>query len=431
MSPRLRILVFFSSLLLLARIVAADTIQLDPPNATANRSIDATVAGVWSDSCVPSIKNVVITGATITLHLNADVPPDSACLQALTQYHRTFHLGVVPAGSYTVIAVADQGATSREVARVPLFVRDAETLNIAPYAVPASGGEIVISNPFFLAGATITIGGVAVPANSNVDGLLIANAPAHVPGAVDIVVNSTAGTLASKAALIYYDPASADPAVFEPILLPLSFQGPGAFGSQWTTDTFITTNGAPAYFRDALPCAGCSASISIGTKQFTNNSDPWGHVLYAMRGTAAALDFASRIHDTSRQAQTAGTEVPIARERDFRGLLRFLNIPSDNRYRAMIRLWSLGDYPQFIVIVDSIPAQLAPLSVTKIPGTAMWFGAIDVTSLLTKGITNPTSVMVYPSGYGSFNSPLLFPQIWGMLSITNNDTQQVTIISPH
>jgi hypothetical protein len=82
------------------------------------------------------------------------------------------------------------------------------------------------------------------------------------------------------------------------------------------------------------------------------------------------------------------------------------------------------------VLVDSTPAYLAPVSVQRIPGTDLWFGSADVTSLLAKAGGNPMSVSVSPSGYGACCSQLLFPPIWGMLSITNNDTQQVTIVSP-
>jgi len=427
MSLRIPVL---SALLLLSSIASAETIRFDPPNAIAHHSVDAIVNGVWSDGCVPSLKNLTVAGTTITLHLNAEVPPNVACYQSLTQYTQTFHLEVLPAGAYTVIAVADRGPTSTELARVPLIVRDTETLRLFPYAVPSTGGQFGLENPFYLAAATLTIGGVTVPANSNVDGALLADAPPHAPGAVDIVVNSTAGTVSSKAALIYYDPAAADPAVFEPILFPLSFQGPGAFGSQWTTESFITASGSASYFRDALPCAGCSSMISTGTKQLANNSNPWGHVLYAMRGTIDSVDFTSRIRDTSRQSQTAGTEVPVVRERDFRGQLRFENIPVDSRFRTMLRMWSLGTYPQFIVLVEPGINIVAPLSVTLIPGTSMYFASADVTSLLPQAKTNPVRVTIYPSGYPSYLSPVLFPKIWGMLSITNNDTQQVTIVSP-
>jgi hypothetical protein len=427
---RLRLLVFLSLALVVVPFAAAEVIRFDPPNATANHSVDATVSGIWLDGCTPTVKSVAVSGQTVTLHLDNNVPIDIGCVLSTVQYSRTFHLGVLPAGRYTVIAIADQGSTSTELARAPLIVRDSETLTISPYAIPTSGGPIGLANPFFLAGATVTIGGFTVAANSDVDGSLFVNAPPHAAGVVDVVVNAANGTVMSKAALIYYDPSAADPAVFEPILFPLSFQGAGAFGSQWVTENFLYANSSAAYFRDPLPCAGCSASIDIGMKQLANNGNPWGHLLYAMRGTTGSVDFASRIRDTSRQSSTAGTEIPVVRERDFRGQLRFLNVPVESRYRVMLRLWSLGDFPQFIVNVDSLALDVAPLSVTRIPATAMWFDSIDVTSLVSKGRTNPTSVLVYPSGYGSPYGSLPFPPIWGMLSITNNDTQQVTIVTP-
>jgi hypothetical protein len=426
----LRFPVLLTLAVLLAPFAAAETIRFDPPNPTGSRSVDAIISGVWRDACLPIVKSVVITPTVITLHLDATVPQGVLCAQSTGPYTRTFHVGILPPAAYTVVLVADAGSTSTELARAPLIVRDAETFAIVPYAVPITGGHITITNIFELPGM-ITIGGVTVPLQIGGDIPPWADAPPHAPGAVDVTIDTALSATTSKAALIYYDPAAADPAVFEPILFPLSFQGPGAFGSQWVTENFLYANSSAAYFRDPLPCAGCSTSIGIGMKQLTNDGNPWGHLLYAMRGTTGSVDFASRVRDNSRQALTAGTEVPIARERDFRGQLRFLNVPVDSRYRVMLRLWSLGDFPQFIVNVDSLVLDVAPLSVTRIPATAMWFGSIDVTSLVSKGSTNPTSVLVYPSGYSTCCGSLAFPPIWGMLSITNNDTQQVTIISPH
>jgi hypothetical protein len=430
-----RFLTALSLAALLVPFASAETIRFDPPNATVNRSVDAIVSGIWRDGCLPSVKGVTQSGSIILLRLNGAAPPGVACTQSLAPYTRTFHLGVLAAGSYTVSVVSEAGDSSDELGRTTLIVRDDETLSIFPYAVPTSGGEIGLENPFYVAGATLMIGGVTVPADSNIDGALFANAPAHAAGAVDVTVNSTAGTVTAKAALIYYDPGAADPAVFEPILFPLSFEGPGLFGSQWTNESFLSANvsatNPAAYFRDPLPCAGCSNVFNIGTSKLANNGNPWGHVLYAMRGTTGNVVMASRIRDTSRQSQTAGTEVPVVRETDFRGQLRFVNVPVDGRYRVTLRLWSRGDYPQFIVLADSTPAQYGPVSVQRIPGTDLWFGSADVTSLLAKAPGSPMAVLVFPSGYGTCCASILFPPIWGMLSITNNDTQQVTIVSPH
>jgi hypothetical protein len=56
----------------------------------------------------------------------------------------------------------------------------------------------------------------------------------------------------------------------------------------------------------------------------------------------------------------------------------------------------------------------------------MSFASMDVTSLLTKASGNPTNLSVTAAP-----NLMVTPSIWGMLSITNNDTQQVTIITPH
>jgi hypothetical protein len=412
------------SLLLFAAFASAETIRFDPPNPTGSRSVDAIITGVWPNACLPRVKSVVITATTITLHFDASVPLGVLCAQSTGPYTRTFHLGIVPPGGYTVILVADAGSTSTELARAPLIVRDAETFTIVPYAVPITGGTVSITNIVEFPGM-VTIGGATVPLLIGGDIPPRADAPPHAPGAVDVTIN-TGLTTTSKAALVYYDPAAADPAVFEPIVFPVSFAGPGALGSQWLTENFIYATGQ-AFFRDPLPCAHCSQSPLSGSTQLINNGNPWGHVLYAMRGTTDALSFASRIRDTSRQSQTAGTEVPVVREGDFRTVLRFLNVPTDARYRVTLRFWSLADFPQFIAVVNSSPViQQQPMTVSKIPGTSMWFSTIDVTPLLATSNGSPTTVTVLGA-----SGQLVPPPIWGMLSITNNDTQQVTIITPH
>jgi hypothetical protein len=419
-------------LLFLVSVASADTIAFDPPGPTVNHSVDAIVSGLWNNSCVPSAKNVVVSGSTITLTLDANRPADVGCLTAITPYAQMFHVGILPAGSYTVIAVSESASAVTERARVPMIVRDSETVLLRPYAVPITGGRTAIFNPSVALGNTVTIDGVTIVLAGPTDGPPSFNAPPHPPGAVDVVVNLGSHTVTSKAALIYYDPASTDPAIFEPILFPVSFQGPGALGSQWVTENFISWS-AGAFFRDPLPC--CASFIAGTWAQLLNNANPWGNVLYAIRGTADSLDAASRIRDTTRQAETAGTEVPVVRERDFRGRLSFINVPVNSRYRVMLRLWAIGDDPHFNaalpVSLISTPVPFLPVPLTKIPATAMWFGSIDVTSLLTRAPSSPYTLQVYPTGYRADAVPLAFPRIWGMLSITNNDTQQVTIISPH
>jgi hypothetical protein len=102
-------------LLALAPVLFAETIRFDPPGVTAHRAVDAIVSGEWPNGCVPSVKNVVVNGSTIVLHLNANPPFGIFCSLLVRPYALTFHLDVLPAGSYTVIAVADQGSNTTEL----------------------------------------------------------------------------------------------------------------------------------------------------------------------------------------------------------------------------------------------------------------------------------------------------------------------------
>jgi hypothetical protein len=419
-------------LLLVTTIARGENTRFDPPNATAHHSVDAIVSGTWPDGCVPPVKGVTVAGSTILLRLNTQLPPDAACTASLTQYARTFHLEVLPAGTYTVIALADSGDNVSELSRTPLIVRDTETLHIEPYAVPITGGPIAIDNPSDASVASVNIGDVNVPNDSASSAVLHAKAPPHPAGAVNVVVNSADGAVTSTAALIYYEPAAADPAVFEPILYPMSFQGFGALGSQWKTENFILAGRTRAFFRDPLPCSGCSTALSADVQLFTDDN-AWGHLLYAMRGTTGTVDFASRVRDISKvSSATSGTELPIVREHDFRGQLRFVGIQADGRYRTTLRMWSLGDFPEYLVLIGSDPTpQIAPLHTERIPGTSMWFGSLDLTPLLLQQKTSPVSITIFPSGFGSNLTSIALPPIWGMMSITNNVSQQVTIISPH
>ncbi|MEA2417208.1 MAG: hypothetical protein QOI58_3865 [Thermoanaerobaculia bacterium] len=150
------------SLLFVASLAAADTIAFDPPAATMNHSVDAVVSGLWNNGCVPPAKSVVVSGSTITLTLDANLPPGVGCLTAITPYAALFHLGTLPAGSYTVIAVSESAGVVTERARVALIVRDAETVRFTSYAVPTTGGRIGILNLPVVFGNTATIDGVTV-----------------------------------------------------------------------------------------------------------------------------------------------------------------------------------------------------------------------------------------------------------------------------
>lgn len=92
----------------------------------------------------------------------------------------------------------------------------------------------------------------------------------------------------------------------------------------------------------------------------------------------------------------------------------------------MLRVWAIGDVRQMIVMPDLYPTDTIPVTVpmANIPGTNLSFGSADLTALMLRaGAT--TSLRVYDPASTRYPAPA-----WGMLSITNNDTQEVTIVTP-
>ena len=386
----------------IAALALADDIRFDPPNPRPHTSIVAVMQGDWPFSyCGPEVRSVTTEGSTITIHL-------------ATSQERVFcpswnqarvPLGIRPAGIYTVVMNLDDV----ERVRAQLTVRDDETLRIDPYAVPMSGGVTYIRNPFYPDDPEVTIAGVKVENSGGP--VLLMGAPAHAPGAVDVTVSHGTDTITARAALIYYDPATADPAVFEPVLFPVSIDGPGAFFSRWTTVNTLERH--PHRFRDWEPCAFC-----VHPERLTNTQKPWGHLLYVMRGTMDEAILRSFIHEKSRQPESAGTPVPVVRDGDFRETaMRFrMRPPSSGQWRSMIRVWTLTD-PGGQYFLVAYPAGTVPLPMTKIPNAEMWFGSIDVTPFM------PSNTHFEVESHGFVRKQ----RWWGMLSITNNQTQQVVI----
>src|SRR5437763_1604205 len=59
----------------------------------------------------------------------------------------------------------------------------------------------------------------------------------HAPGPVDVGVTFLDGTTyVAKNIFRYYDRNTFDPAVFEPVLVPVFFSGAGAYGAQWVSE---------------------------------------------------------------------------------------------------------------------------------------------------------------------------------------------------
>src|SRR6185369_3335628 len=130
----------------------------------------------------------------------------------------------------------------------------------------------------------------------------------------------------------------------------------------------------------------------------------------------------SRIRDLSRSAQTAGSELPVVRESDFRGSqVRLLNVPTGANFRATLRVWSSGEPVDFFYVASDQILTFAPIQPPLKPVQAgLRYGTFDLTGFVNANVDHLDLTVSLPKSGA---------RVWAMVSITNNDTQQVTIVS--
>jgi hypothetical protein len=209
--------------------------------------------------------------------------------------------------------------------------------------------------------------------------------------------------------------------MFERVLFPLWFFGPGAFGSNWITEksTYAEQSGVINAWRDS----------SFGPPRL-------GGVLYfTPREIASNLHYGLLVRDTTRQAQSWGTEIPVVRESEFRmGNIELLNVPVQPRFRSTLRIYNVDSVEGGVVVaVYSMNGRELVLTTVELRSNAPCarfepcasddpaFAVINDLAAAFPQIAaeERIRVEVRPNGRG-----------WAFISITNNDTQQVTTITP-
>jgi hypothetical protein len=379
--------------------------HFEPPVSDPLHSIDAVINGAEGCTIRPTTHTMTREGSTLRVQL---IYTSGVCLSVPSSWRYVVPLGTLPAGVYDVVVTASIAGKTSTV-RQTVIVREMGSVRFDRAAVPIGGGSIgvidlgVCPNPSLgqCAYAISFDGGRFVP----IDRQLV-NVPPHPAGTVDVTVSmfdSSRQTM--KAAITYYDPAAQpDLALFEPILFPIAYNGDGAFGSQWATENVLDPS--TGLFRSAVDL---------------DASRPEGVLLWALRGTTNDPDAQSRIRETT--GNDMGIEVPVVHERDFRRAdfegrgLRILRIPVRANARYTLRIYALGD-PGVVVLRTA--TQIA-LSKTNTDG--LWFTAIDVTDTIAHGSATPATLFLQVSI--AHDVPY-----WAMVSITDNATQQVTIVTP-
>lgn len=363
----------------------------------------------------------------------------------------TVPLGTLGVGEYTVEVTLD---TEDNVVDTTSFVvrngvpTEAE---VHPFAVPAQpfGARVRLAIPNATlcaetcAGVTVNVGGIPLSGASlekTADGAIWFTAPPHAPGLVDVIVTTPLTTFTLPGALYFFDlTAPPNLSVFERILFPVLFGTTGALGSEWISEAAIS-NPKPwtieNYNRvDPLQCIDypCTERLHPGFfLSFRGQGYPRGVALLSPRAEAENLAFSLRVRDTAKQAEGFGTEVPVVREADMftNSELTLLDVPVDPSYRTKLRMYAFDTGPHDAIVsllrpagsprlVQSLVVPVTRSCVEPACAWTPWYAEVD----LPAGNAGER-VNVYVS-IGGTDTPS-----WAFASVTNNTTQQVTIVTP-
>jgi hypothetical protein len=427
--------VFFA--LLVATASYADPYRFEPNPPTSASGVVLVVESNWN-GCLP--RNVQVTRNDHHVDVRWTTPTGVGCVTAIVPWSDRVFLGVLAPGFYDVtLRVNEQTIATRELVvaeGVPAFDFDRPAVGLAGGIVDLQSREFCVSSAADI--KRVQVDGADVL--YNVDPCsVIAFLPPHAAGPVDISVQVGETTYTVRSRFRYLDEhATPDSAVFERVLIPVLTNGPGAFGSQWVTQATLRnlSNHSVRWFSDAARPLSCGTGECLVTpftalNLFAFGNRPQGLVLFVPRGISNDVHYGLLVRDSSRGDTTWGSEVRVVREKDAKfGRMVLEDVTLDARYRATLRIYAIDGGSSNIVISAATPDRQGAVAQVKIEGCAAppcnsaepGFASFDLAALL-------------PSLRGKDRVTLLIEgerhrQYWALASITNNTTQQVTVISP-
>jgi hypothetical protein len=335
-----------------------------------------------------------------------------------------------------------------------------EISQITPAGGPSSGGtQVAIMGTGFQrevdcvlpCPTVVTFGGIEIPVKSAGLNGVVAVTPAHEPGTVDVTVNVAGKKPLTLVNGFTFTPSQQD--AYEEVLLPVYLESEvnGAFGARWKTDLWMRNNALEPIRLAAWPCpAGeiCPAAFPLtynfeGERSLRNlpplpgraDGNP-SRLLYLDREGAANVAFSLRFADVSRAPFDGGVEMPVIRQAEMLGgVAQLLDVPLGPAFRVLLRLYEVA-YPSSryrVTIFPQAEVNQPPVHSRELTVTSSYTGdfrpkagyaSLDITGLLQEAKAWPQNarIEITPLTPGS--------RYWAFASITTNDTQIVTLVTP-
>lgn len=313
-------------------------------------------------------------------------------------------------------------------------------LSMTPTSGPTSGGtEVTIKGDFDSVPFTVFFGSEVATSTTRIDEhTLRAVTPAHLPGKVEIVILELDMLTATD---LEFEFIGGRPSSYERLLLPVFTPAmQGAFGAEFHTDLRIANHGVAGVvdvFGLRLQCRvlcptippdkplGIPSVWEIQPGDLIQDGAP-GKFIYVRKAELDALAMNLRVHDVTRDDLNFGTEIPIVRENEF--LLNrvvLVGVPTDPHFRNTLRIYGDTSFTAHVKVGNREPVRVRVEHATP---TDIFLPAYGVFSdFPTDGFPVRVTIDVEPDIHPIL--PIDTP-IWAFLTVTNNDTQMISTITP-
>lgn len=229
---------------------------------------------------------------------------------------------------------------------------------------------------------------------------------------------------------------------FDKVLLPVTPGSvEGAFGSRWVTSLTIGVHGSTSTeigFRAPGPCQLTCATIPIfslpggTTTEFSGTSaGDSGRGIFLYLEPSVRSDVTLRVRDTSRSAESFGVSIPVVERSDLYGsAFGLVGIPNDDRFRSTLRVYDFSPEEPGRVEIRLYRTGSPPEKDHLVRSTTHLLSG-SPEHLLYPGFHQETLPPSDGTGYRIEIQPLdQSTDYWAFVSVTNNATQEVTLILP-
>jgi hypothetical protein len=379
-------------------------------------------------NCAPVV-HVVVSGSTITL--TSTPSPGIICIAALIPLPAVADVGVLQPGVYDVqgeaqehgkLIVRDAGAgivvspVGLSTIITPKVIRTVQVFSDRPLTSPLS---------VLFDGIPATIEATKTKSRTQ---YVVVTPPPHDAGTVDVTLTDGEGSRKAIAAFTYFDPAAPpDPAVLEPVLYPVAYNGPGVFDSRWRTENGIGTGADTVIrFRDVEKVEACNGACgSLNWSALLSRQSQAGALIWMVRRRIPLgvdvddqLRLSSRIIEFSRP-DDVNTTLPVAREGDFKQSFVIERVPLGVEGRVTLRIYALANAHQAAVVMADVGGTVTPHVVDLTPNNGVAFGTLELAPSALNPRTAPLTLTVIGT-----------ERVWGLATITDNITQRVTAFWP-